>query len=268
LLAITLVAARGIVESALVNALFTVLQVGGLIWIIIAGAAALPELELPALTEFLPVNRLAWGGVMAGAFLAFYAFIGFEDMVNIAEEVRDPAATIPRGIMLALIISTVIYILLMVIAVITVAPAVLAASDAPLTVICEATPGCTPVFISLIGLTVINGALIQIIMASRILFGMSRSGWLPAFLSRLHAKSRTPMVATLIAGGIALLLALLLPFLSLAKLTSAIVLSIFVLVNAALIVIKRRGEVPADVKPAPMWVPLFGLAGSLLILIY
>jgi APA family basic amino acid/polyamine antiporter len=156
----------------------------------------------------------------------------------------------------------------MVIAVITVAPAVLAASDAPLTVICEATPGCTPVFISLIGLTVINGALIQIIMASRILFGMSRSGWLPAFLSRLHAKSRTPMVATLIAGGIALLLALLLPFLSLAKLTSAIVLSIFVLVNAALIVIKRRGEVPADVKPAPMWVPLFGLAGSLLILIY
>jgi amino acid transporter len=210
---------------------------------------------------------MAWSGVFAGAFLAFYAFIGFEDMVNIAEEVRDPAVTIPRGIMLAFAISTVIYVLLVAVAVITVLPAVLAESDAPLVVVCEAVPGCAPVMISLIGLTVINGALIQIIMASRIFYGMSRSGWLPRFLASVHSVRRTPVVATLIAGGIALLLALTLPFVSLAKLTSALVLTVFVLVNAALIVIKRRGEPPAEVTPVSIWVPVAGLLGSLVILI-
>ena len=268
LVAITLIAVRGIVESAVANAVVTFFQVGGLVWIVVTGAMAIPAIELPELAEFVPTNRLALSGVMAGAFLAFYAFIGFEDMVNIAEEVRDPVTTIPRGIVLALIISTLLYISLTAVAVIIVAPSELAASTVPLTLVCANAPRCAPVFISLVGLTVINGALIQIIMASRIFFGMSRSGWLPAFLSSVHPVRRTPVVATLIAGAIALLLALTLPFVSLAKLTSAMVLFIFVLVNAALIVIKRRGETPAEVKPVSIWVPVLGLAGSLLILVY
>lgn len=147
-----------------------------------------------------------------------------------------------------------------------VAPAVLAGSDAPLTDVCAAASHCSPVFISLIGLTVINGALVQIIMASRIFYGMSRSGWLPKFLSAVHAGRQTPLPAIFIAGGLALLLALTLPILSLAKLTSGLVLTVFVLVNLALVVIKRQGPAPAEVRPVPLAVPVAGLLCSALIL--
>ena len=267
ILLLTFVAIRGIVESAVLNAVFTVLQVGGLFWIIGAGAAALPTVALPEPAEFLPQSAATWSAVFAGAFLAFYAFIGFEDMVNIAEEVREPQTTIPRGIMLAFALSSIIYVLLTLVAVLLVLPAELSGSDAPLSLICEIAPGCTPGFISLIGLTVVNGALIQLIMASRIFYGMSRAGWLPGFLSRVDVVRRTPVIATLIAGGVTLIMALALPFLSLAKLTSGLVLTIFVLVNASLIVIKRRGDEPAGVNLVSMWIPALGLAGSLLMLL-
>ena len=268
LVVLTLIAARGIVESAVVNAGFTLTQVFGLVWIIVAGLFAVPDAEVPAMSEFLPSSGLAWGGVMAGAFLAFYAFIGFEDMVNIAEEVRDPQATIPRGIMAAFALSTVIYVLLAAVAVIAVGPALLAGSDAPLAAVCAEITGCYPALISLIGLTVVNGALIQIIMASRIVYGMSRSGWLPGFFAAVDARRRTPVRATVLAGAVALLLALTLPFISLAKLTSTLVLTIFILVNLSLIVIKRREPAPEGVAPTALWVPALSLAGSVFILLY
>ena len=264
---ITLTAVRGIVESAFANAVFTVLQVSGLLWIIVAGVFTIPQLEIPAVQEFLPLSGFAWSGVLAGAFLAFYAFIGFEDMVNIAEEVREPQATIPRGIMLAFSVSAIIYVLLTMVAVLVVAPVALGESDAPLAVVCQAVPGCAPTFISLIGLTVINGALVQIIMASRIFFGMGRNGWLPEFFAQVDPIRRTPVRATLIASGIALLMALTLPFVSLAKITSGLVLTIFILVNVSLLVIKHRDAAPEGVTPAPTWVPVAGLVGSGLILV-
>ncbi len=267
ILLLTFVAIRGIVESAILNAVFTVLQVGGLFWLIGSGAAAMPTVVLPDPTDFIPLSAAAWSAVFAGAFLAFYAFIGFEDMVNIAEEVREPRKTIPHGIMLAFALSSIIYVILTLVAVLLVLPVELSGSDAPLSLICEIAPGCAPGFISLIGLTVLNGALIQVIMASRIFYGMSRAGWLPEFLSRVDVVRRTPVTATVIAGGITLFMALALPFLSLAKLTSALVLTIFVLVNASLIVIKRRGDEPVGVNLISIWIPVLGLAGSLLMLL-
>jgi APA family basic amino acid/polyamine antiporter len=264
---LTLVAARGIIESAWVNALFTIFQVGGLIWLIMAAGTSSENVQLPPVTEFLPTSNLAWAGVFGGTFLAFYAFIGFEDMVNLAEEVREPAVTIPRAIMLAFALSTVLYVLLAFVSISLVAPAVLAGSDAPLTDVCAAASHCSQVFISLIRLTVITGALVQIIMASRIFYGMSRSGWLPKFLSAVHAGRQTPLPAIFIAGGLALLLALTLPILSLAKLTSGLVLTVFVLVNLALVVIKRQGPAPAEVRPVPLAVPVAGLLCSALILL-
>lgn len=267
LAAITLLAARGIIESALANAVVTIVQVGGLVWIITAGIVAWPTFDVPAMAEFIPADNLAWSGVIAGAFLAFYAFIGFEDMVNLAEEVREPARTIPKAIVLAFVLAAIVYVLLATVAVIAVAPVALSASEIPLVAVCEQVPWCSPLFINLISLTVINGALIQIIMAARIFYGMSKQGWLPPFLSVVHPKRRTPLVATLLAGGIALMLALTLPFVSLAKLTSAMVLTIFILVNASLIVIKRRQPVPEDVRPIWLVVPVAGLVGSVLILL-
>ena len=115
------------------------------------------------------------------AFSRFFAFIGFEDMVNVAEEVKNPQRTMPLGIMLAFIIATILYVLIVLVALMTIEPAALGASEAPLADVYFAATGEKATFISLIGLiAVINGGLIQIIMASRIFFGMSRNGWLPA----------------------------------------------------------------------------------------
>ena len=130
--------------------------------------------------------------MLGGAFLAFFAFIGFEDMVNIAEEVKHPQRTIPRGIVFAFLVSTVLYVLVTVVAIATIPPAVLATSDAPLADVYTLATGRPAVFISLIGLVaVINGALIQIIMASRIFYGMSCNGWLPAFLGKVSPRTHT-----------------------------------------------------------------------------
>ena len=116
-------------------------------------------------------------------------------------------------------------------------------------------------------LAVINGALIQIIMAARIFYGMSCNGWLPAFFKVVSARTHTPLRATFIAGAMVLMLALALPLVSLAKITSGVVLVVFTLVNLALIRIKRLGPVPAGVRPVPMWVPVLGALASVSILI-
>ena len=246
---LTLIAIRGIAESARAAALLTVLEAGGLLWIIAVASPNIGQLTEIPLNDFLPTDAGAWQGVLAAAFLAFFAFIGFEDMVSIAEEVHAPERTIPRGIILAFAISTVLYLGVTVVSIATVPIAELAASDAPLADVYRVATNRSVVLISVIGLVaVINGALIQIIKAARVFYGMSCNGWLPAFFGVVNARTRTPLRATLVAGGIVLVFALLLPLLSLAKLTSAMVLVVFTLVNIALIRIKRLGPPPPAVR--------------------
>jgi len=265
---LTLIAIRGIAESARAAALLTVLEAGGLLWIIAVASPNIGQLTEIPVSEFLPTDVGAWQGVLAAAFLAFFAFIGFEDMVSIAEEVHEPERTIPRGIILAFAISTVLYLLVTVVSIATVPIAELAASDAPLADVYRVATNRSVVLISVIGLVaVINGALIQIIKAARIFYGMSCNGWLPAFFGAVNPRTRTPLRSTLVAGGIVLVFALLLPLLSLAKLTSAMVLVVFTLVNLALIRIKRLGPPPAGVRAVPVWVPWLGALASVGILV-
>ncbi|RLB62115.1 MAG: amino acid permease, partial [Deltaproteobacteria bacterium] len=199
---------------------------------------------------------------------AFFAFIGFEDMVNIAEEVKHPQRTIPRGIVIAFAVSTVLYVLVTVVSIATIPPVALAASDAPLADVYRLATGRPAVIIGMIGLVaVINGALIQIIMASRIFYGMSRNGWLPEFLGKVNPRTRTPVRATLVAGILTLILALTLPLLSLAKITSAMVLVVFVMINLSLVRIKRLEPAPAGVRSLPMAIPLIGALASIFILL-
>jgi len=267
--ALTLIAARGIAESARVAATLTVVEAGGLLWVIAVASPNLANLADFTLADTLPLTGLAWQGVLGGAFLAFFAFIGFEDMVNIAEEVRQPERTIPRGIVLAFMLSTILYVLVAVVSIVTLPPAQLAASDAPLAEIYRLATGRSAAFISLIGLVaVINGALIQIIMAARIFYGMSCNGWLPAFFGVVNARTHTPLRSTLVAGALVLTFALALPLVSLAKITSGMVLVVFACVNLALIRIKRMGPAPEGVRPVPMVVPVFGALASVLILIF
>jgi APA family basic amino acid/polyamine antiporter len=266
-LALGWLAAWGIVESVLVATVTTLIEVAGLLLIIaVAGDsfASLPA-RLPELLP--PAQPAAWSGVLLGAFLAFYAFLGFEDMVTVAEEVREPRRNLPRAILLATCGATLLYMLIALVAVLSVAPAELAQSEAPLAVIYEHATGRSPWFIGLIGLiAAINGALIQIIMGSRILYGMARQGWLPHGLDYVHPRTQTPLATTLIMTLGVLLLALWLPLVTLAKATSFILLAVFALVNLALLRIKRRAPVPAGVLGVPLWVPIVAFALTLAIL--
>lgn len=258
----------GIGESVWLASVMTVLEILGLliiIWVARQGFFTLPD-QLP---ELLPSSDvLTWENIFIGAFVAFYAFIGFEDMVNVAEEVKQPQKNLPRGIIIALVVTTLFYILIALVSVLVVAPSVLAKQSAPLVYIYQQMTGREPWMIALIGVaSIVNGVLVQILMASRILYGMSRSRWLPDWLGRVNPRTRTPIYATLVVMGMVLGLALCLPMLSLAKLTSFISLSIFSLINLALLRIKRR-EPPNPSLNIPIWIPLLGLIFSMLFLIF
>jgi amino acid transporter len=248
--------------------LLTLVEAGGLIWVFWVGADSLVQLpeQLRALASGL--ETMPWAGILFGAFLAFYAYTGFEDMVTLAEEVRTPERTLPQAILLALLASTVLYAGVTLVAILTVVPATLGASDSPLADVFAAATGEAPTLIALIAMAaVINGALIQIVMPSRMLYGMSRRGWLPAWLGRVHPRTGTPLCAVLLAGGVMLTLALLLPIVHLAAATSLLLLLVFSLVNAALLRIKLRQPAPVGVRVWPLFVPVLGLATALLMLV-
>src|SRR5690606_14953233 len=201
-LAVGALVAWGIAESATVAAVITVIEVAGLLVVIGGGADALVTLPQRA-ADFLPLgDGPALGGILFGVTLAFYAFIGFEDMVDVAEEVKSVHRTMPRAILLTLGLTTVIYLLLVVIALLVLPPAELASSPAPISALYEAATGHSPLFMGVVAMfAIINGALIQVIMASRVLYGLSSRGQLPAPLARVHPATRTPLIATAVATG-------------------------------------------------------------------
>lgn len=265
--ALGLIAGIGITESVALAAVLTLLEVGGLMAIIggaaIGTGAATPE---PAWTGSAP---LVWTGVLSGAVLAFYAFIGFEDMVNVAEEVRDVRRTLPRAIILTLAVTSAFYVLISLIAVATVPAGLLADSEAPLALLFERTTGLAGTPISVIAiLAVLNGMLIQIIMAARVLYGMGSRGWLPAALARVNPRTRTPLRSTALATVVVLALALAFPIVTLAKATSAVALTVFTLVNLSLHRLKSVTPAAHDGFTAPRWLPLLGALASAALLAF
>jgi len=254
-----LVVAWGINESVIIASLMTLLEIGGLLLIIWVGHTSLADLPVRWPEMVPPLELSAWGGIAAGSFIAFYAFIGFEDIVNVAEEVRDPRRNLPRAIVIALVVTSLFYFAVAVVSILTLLPAELARTDAPLAELYREVTGREPVVITIISLvSVLNGVLIQMIMASRVLYGMSRQGWLPPFLGQVSPLTRTPLIATGIVTGLVLLFALWLPLLSLARLTSYIILIVFALINLSLWQIKLRAPQPADIRTVPLWVPVIG----------
>jgi amino acid transporter len=182
-------------------------------------------------------------------------------MVKMGEEVRQPERNFPRAIGISLAVVCLFYLAVSLAAVLSLPSDRLAASDAPLALVyAQHRPG-EPLALSLIALfAVVNGALLQVVMGSRILYGMARQGWLPAPLGRVHARTRTPLAATLVVSLLVLGFALWLPLLTLAKLTSFVVLSLFSLVNLSLLRVRRRQPAPHGVRVYPGWLPVTGLA--------
>ena len=256
IIALGLLAIWGIEASMNVAVTITLIEILGLL--IVVAVAGVDFTTLPArLPELMPgTDSVIWTGILAGTFLAFYAFIGFEDMVNVAEEVHAPSSTIPKAIFLAMGISTLLYVVVAVVAVLNVPVSQLASSAAPFAMMMER-EGYSATLISMISLiSIVNGALVQIIMASRVLYGMADQGNGPAWMAVVNRHTRTPVNTTVLVTVVIVLLALALSLISLAKATSFIVLSVFALVNVAMIRVKMRYPAPEHVTAYPIILPI------------
>jgi amino acid transporter len=257
------IAAWGIKESVVFAGVMTLIEVGGLLLLIGAGLWSAPDL-LARLPEPPPplADPIAAAGIAGATLLAVFAFLGFEGLVNIAEEVREPKRVLPRAIFLTLVLTTVLYVLVAWVALVAASPAELAASKAPLALVYERLTGASPRTMSLIAIVAtINGIIVQIIMSSRVLYGLAAQGSLPAWLRHVNPITHTPLNATLLTIAAVLGLALLLPLEELADITARITLAMFALINLALARIKgREAAAPANTYIVPRWMPWAGLA--------
>jgi len=243
----------------------TVVEVAGLVAVIAVGFAAEPAPLAMPMPDPAP---LAMSGIAGATLLAFFAFVGFEDMVNMVEETRDPARTMPRAILLALGITTVLYLLVALAAVRTVLPERLAESASPLALVYETATGRHPWFLAIVaGSAALNGVLALVVMTARVLYGLGRRGYGFGVFHHAHPRWRTPVLATAVATGAVVALALTAPLVTLAEITSLLLLAVFVAVNLSLVALKRRGEGPAGAFRIPAWVPGLGAAVSAVALV-
>jgi len=264
--AVACLAAWGISESLWLAGAVTVIEVAGLLLVCVVAGDSLSTLPGRWIDLLPNAETASWLGILSGAFIAFYAFIGFEDMVNVAEEVKEPRTTLPRAIITALIVSTVLYIVVAVVAVLSIPTETLAGSAAPLALIVESR-GVSPRTIGLISLfAVINGALVQLIMASRVLYGLADRGLALQIFARINARTRTPIYATAAVAACVLLFTLAFSLDRLARVTSFIALGIFVTVNASLWRLKHTDK-PQPPFTVPVAIPIAGvlLCGGMMI---
>ena len=251
-------AVLGVVESLALVGILTVIEVVGLLIVVGAGLTG-PAVELPK-TE-VPVSGLA-----AASLLAFFAFIGFEDMVNMAEETKNPSRTMPLAIISALALTTIIYVLVAWAATRTVAGTELAASKSPLALVFERATGQGAGFLVAIAVAAaLNGVLAQIVMSARVLYGLGRFSAPFRVFHHVHDRFRTPVLATVLVTLLLIALAAVAPLVALAEVTSIILLVLFCTVNLALIILKVRD--PRSAFSVPTAVPAAGLvlsAGALI----
>ncbi|MEV4092245.1 APC family permease [Streptosporangium saharense] len=257
---VTLVNLAGISESIKVNVVLTVVEAFGLVVIIVIGIYALlaGDGEPARALEFHPVNG-AFLGVLGGTALAFYALLGFEDSVNLAEESKDPQRDFPRALFGGLAIAASIYLAVAFTATMLVDTRTLTTSTGPLLeVVKVAGFAFPPKLFALIALLAVgNTALINMIMASRLVYGMAREGIVPKVFASVHATRATPWVAILFTTAIAVVLVATGDVGNLADTTVLLLLLVFALVNVAVLVL-RRDPVGHDHYRAPSWMPALG----------
>ena len=227
------------------------------------------RLHTPSGNLALSGDATAWIGIAGTALIAVFAFIGFEHLVNVAEEMKEPSRTLPRALFLTLGLTSLVYALVVWIAVTAVPPHELARSSAPLALVFERLTGLPLVTLSAIAVVAtLNGIIVHMIMIGRVIYGLADQGNLPKVLARLNSVTHTPLLATAIGVGAILGLALAVPLAGLADLTARFTLVIFAIVNLALIRIKSRNEVaPLGAFICPRWVPFAGLVSSILLLV-
>jgi amino acid transporter len=235
-------------------------EFAGLLLVIAAGLMAVQHLDGATASERL-TDSIELKGVLAGATLAFYAYIGFEDTANIAEEVRDASRVVPRAILTAIAVATTLYVVVTVLALLVVPRDKLAASARPLLVIFEESGFAFPssLFSVIALLAVGNTGLLNLIMASRLTYGMSREGLFPAVLQRVHPLRRTPWVAIVVTFLTTVLLVVSGGVRVLAQTTSLLLLIVFTVLHVALLRLKRQHPDPGPgIFRTPAWTPVLG----------
>ena len=250
-------AAYGIVESVAIAGLLALIEIVGLLLVIHGGWLQPGVVEVNLVPD---TNGLVWAGVFAGAFLAFYASIGFEDIVTLAEETKRPEVNVPLAVIGSLLIASVLYFLVTYVAIATVPIAQLSTHAAPMAFVVQQHGIYDPELIAIISMfAVVNGALVQIIMASRVIYGIAKINREDHFLADINPTTRTPINATLLVSAAVLLFALSFDLEALATLTSAVTLVIFMVVNLSLILITASDPWHSKIVPGTGFLLCLGL---------
>jgi APA family basic amino acid/polyamine antiporter len=263
---ITLVNFIGISESIMVNLVLTMIEVSGLVIVLVFGiiGMALGNGE-PTRALVLDAPEGAFLGILGATALGFYALIGFEDSVNLAEECEQPHRTFPIALFTGIIITGAIYVAVTFVAVALVDPTVFAQSSAPLLLVVESAGVYFPpeAFAVIALLAIANTALINMMMASRLMYGMANERIVPAVFARVHPRRQTPYVAIIFTVLIAMALIASGTVTELAQTTVLLLLVVFTIVNIAVLVLRKK---PVDHPHfrTPIWAPILGAATTLL----
>jgi amino acid transporter len=254
---------RGVSESVKMNVVLTCVELAGLLIIIAIGVAAIAagKGDVSRVLELKTAGESGWfWPVIAATTLAFFAMVGFEDSVNMAEESKDPTRNFPKVLLTGLLITAFIYALVSIAAITLVPPDKLGEGEAPLLKVVSAGAPWFPVgiFAFITMFAVANTALINMLMASRLLYGMGREGVLPEVLGKVHPGRRTPYIAiaftTLLALGLITFVG---EVPALGGTTALLLLCVFVVVNIAVLFL-RRDPVPHAHFRTPTALPVLG----------
>jgi len=269
LIVVALINMRGIAESVRLNAVLTIIEVGGLLLIIVIGLAALGESSSDFSRNFeFKEGVTPFFAILSGAGLAFYALIGFEDSVNIAEEVEKPSRNYPKILFGGLAFAGLIYLVVTLVASAAVPTDVLSNSSAPLVEVGQQGPlGVSPdVFAAITLFALANGALINMIMASRLVYGMSEEGIIPGFFGRILQGRRTPITAIVFTTILGLILVSTGDLGDLADTTVLLLLVAFTAVNISVLVL-RREDVEHEHFRAPTIAPILAAIASVVLIV-
>ncbi len=251
---------RGVGESVKANVVLTIIELTGLMIVIAVGVLAfLQGVGDPSRALQFNEGVAPLAGVISGAGLAFFAMVGFEDSVNMAEETTDPVRIFPRALFVGITVTGVIYILVAIISTMLVPIPVLEASTGPLLEVVKAgAPNFPLILFSFIALfAVTNSALINMLMASRLVYGMSRERIIPSALGKVHASRRTPWVAIIFTTLIAVGLIVFGDLTALGGTTALLLLIVFTIVNVAVLILRRQPVEHRHYR-APTILPILG----------
>jgi len=265
---IGLINMRGIKESMRFNFVLTLIEVSGLVLVMIIGIAFLTDGGGdPGRALDFKADTSVFSAILAGAGLAFFALIGFEDSVNLAEEAEKPRVDYPWALFGGLLVAGLIYLLVTVIASMAVPTDTLAGSDGPLLEVTSEGPLAVndKVFSVIALFALANGALINMIMASRLLYGMAREGILPKVLAKVLPGRQTPWVAILFTSLLAAGLLITGELEQLADTTVLLLLIVFAVVNVCVLIL-RKDTIEGDYFKAPTIMPVIGFIVSLALL--